>query len=84
MPTGRVKWFDERKGYGFIAPESGSDVFVHYTGIEGTGFKTLHEGQEVEFETEQGDKGLKAVNVRIVGGEVPSSTREWQSDEEEW
>ena len=68
MPTGRVKWFNESKGYGFIEQESGPDVFVHHTGILGEGFKTLDEGQEVEFETEQGDKGLKAVNVKVIGG----------------
>ncbi|MGD8238399.1 MAG: cold-shock protein [Armatimonadota bacterium] len=63
MPTGKVKWFNEAKGYGFIQMDDGTDVFVHYSGIAGEGFKTLQEGQEVEFETEQGEKGPRAVNV---------------------
>ena len=64
MITGTVKWFNESKGYGFIAPSDGSaDVFVHHTGIEGSGFKTLTEGQTVTFEVEKGPKGLKAINV---------------------
>jgi CspA family cold shock protein len=60
---GTVKWFNETKGYGFIARESGSDVFVHYSAIRGNGFRTLKEGQRVEFELGQGPKGLQAVNV---------------------
>ncbi len=60
---GTVKWFNETKGYGFIARESGSDVFVHYSGIRSNGFKTLKEGQRVEFELGQGPKGMQAVNV---------------------
>jgi CspA family cold shock protein len=60
---GTVKWFNETKGYGFIARDSGSDVFVHYSAIRGNGFKTLKEGQRVEFELGQGPKGLQAVNV---------------------
>ncbi|MFQ5808893.1 MAG: cold-shock protein [Armatimonadota bacterium] len=63
MPTGKVKWFNEAKGYGFIEMDDGNDVFVHYSGIAGEGFKTLQEGQEVQFETEQGEKGPRAVNV---------------------
>jgi CspA family cold shock protein len=64
MATGRVKWFNDAKGYGFIEqPEGGEDVFVHFTAIEMEGFKTLAEGQEVEFEVRQGDKGLQAANV---------------------
>ncbi len=66
MPRGTVKWFNEQKGYGFIASEDGADVFVHHTGIQGDGFRSLEEGDEVEFETEQGPKGLKAVNVRVI------------------
>ncbi len=61
--TGTVKWFNETKGYGFIAQDNGSDVFVHYSAIRGNGFKTLKEGQRVEFEVGQGPKGLQAVNV---------------------
>ena len=63
MPTGKVKWFNEAKGYGFIEMDDGTDVFVHYSGIAGEGFKTLQEGQEVQFETEQGEKGPRAINV---------------------
>jgi CspA family cold shock protein len=64
MSTGTVKWFNESKGYGFIAPQDGSkDVFVHHSAIQGGGFKTLSEGQTVTFDTEQGPKGPQAVNV---------------------
>jgi CspA family cold shock protein len=64
MAQGTVKWFSDEKGYGFISPDDGSeDLFVHYTGIEGGGFKTLEEGAHVTFETAQGKKGLQAVNV---------------------
>ena len=60
---GTVKWFNASKGYGFIRRESGEDVFVHYSSIQGSGFKTLPEECEVEFDIEQGDKGPRAVNV---------------------
>lgn len=60
---GTVKWFNETKGYGFIARDNGADVFVHYSAIRGNGFRTLKEGQRVEFELGQGPKGLQAVNV---------------------
>ena len=64
MVTGTVKWFNESKGFGFIAPSDGSaDVFVHFSAIQGDGFKTLVEGQTVEFEVEQGPKGLQAAKV---------------------
>jgi CspA family cold shock protein len=64
MVTGTVKWFNESKGYGFISPEDGgSDVFVHFSAIEGSGFKTLQEGQKVNFEVESGPKGPQAVKV---------------------
>ena len=64
MPTGKVKWFNESKGYGFIEPDGGGrDVFVHYSAIQGEGYKTLSEGQPVEFEVTQGDKGPQAANV---------------------
>ena len=63
MPNGTVKWFDETKGYGFITSEDGGDIFVHYSSIEGGGFKSLVEGDSVSFEVEQGEKGPKAVNV---------------------
>jgi CspA family cold shock protein len=63
MSKGRVKWFNESKGYGFIEQENGPDVFVHYSAIEDQGFKTLSEGQEVEFEIKQGEKGPQATKV---------------------
>ena len=62
--TGTVKWFNETKGYGFIEQDNGEDVFVHFSAIEQDGFKTLSEGQEVEFEIVQGPKGLQAANVQ--------------------
>ncbi len=66
MATGTVKWFNESKGYGFISPSDGSaDVFVHFSAIQGSGFKTLTEGQTVSFEVEQGPKGLQAVQVVV-------------------
>lgn len=64
--TGRVKWFDEKKGFGFIEGQDGKDVFVHFRAIKGDGFKTLADGQEVEFEVEQGQKGPQAVNVTAI------------------
>ena len=67
MATGTVKWFSSEKGYGFISQEGGPDVFVHFSGIEGGGYKSLEENQQVEFEVTQGPKGLQATNVRIVG-----------------
>ena len=63
MASGTVKWFNNQKGYGFIVQEDGVDVFVHYSGIVGDGFKKLSHGQEVHFDIEQSEKGLRAVNV---------------------
>ena len=66
MVRGKVKWFSNQKGYGFITPESGNDVFVHFTAVSGDGYKTLEEGQEVEFEITNGPKGEQATNVTKV------------------
>lgn len=66
MPSGIVKWFDNKKGYGFIAQSTGEDVFVHHTAIQGQGFKTLNEGESVEYEVINTDRGLKAQNVTKV------------------
>jgi CspA family cold shock protein len=69
MQTGIVKWFNDAKGYGFIAPSDGTtDVFVHYSSIDADGFKTLKEGQHVEFEVVKGTKGLQAIDVRLMAG----------------
>lgn len=76
--TGTVKWFNEAKGYGFISRESGGDVFVHYSDIQGSGFRTLREGQRVEFSVQQGEKGPKAVDVRALdSGPVGSGSPRW-------
>ncbi|HET6923017.1 MAG TPA: cold-shock protein [Anaeromyxobacteraceae bacterium] len=64
MATGTVKWFNDAKGYGFISQEGGEDVFVHHTAIQMDGFRTLKEGEKVEFDVVQGPKGLQAANVR--------------------
>ena len=67
MAQGTVKWYNSEKGFGFIAPDDGGkDLFVHHTSIQTRGFRTLDEGQQVEFEVEQGDKGLQAVNVTAL------------------
>ncbi len=63
MASGKVKWFDNKKGFGFILHESGKDVFVHYSSIQGNGYKTLAEGEVVDFELIESNKGLKAQNV---------------------
>jgi len=63
MSKGTVKWFNDQKGYGFITPENGKDVFVHHSSIQGDGYKSLSEGQQVEFQVEKGPKGEQATNV---------------------
>ena len=66
MPEGKVKWFNERKGFGFIENDEGGDVFVHFSAIQDSGFKTLQEGQRVSFEIQQGQKGPAATNVKAL------------------
>jgi CspA family cold shock protein len=66
MTVGTVKWFNAEKGFGFIAPESGEDVFVHFSAIQSTGYRSLDEGQAVEFDITQGQKGPQAANVRPI------------------
>ncbi|OCS83087.1 cold-shock protein [Caryophanon tenue] len=66
MHRGKVKWFNGEKGYGFIECDNGEDVFVHFTGINGEGFRTLEESQQVEFDISEGNRGPQAVNVTIV------------------
>ena len=66
MATGKVKWFNASKGYGFIESDQGGDVFVHYSAIEGNGFRTLEQGQAVEFEVQQGAKGPQAAKIRKI------------------
>jgi CspA family cold shock protein len=67
VAKGTVKWFNESKGFGFISQEGGEDVFVHFSAIQGSGFKTLAEGEAVEFDVQQGPKGLQAANVKKAG-----------------
>jgi CspA family cold shock protein len=74
MLVGKVKWFNDAKGYGFITHQDGRDVFVHYSSIQGDGFKTLNQGQEVEYEAVEGPKGLHASMVRAVGSSESAQT----------
>lgn len=81
--TGTVKWFNDQKGYGFILQENGADVFVHYSAVVSEGFRTLSEGQLVEYTLEEGPKGPAAVNVHKVGVEPIAESENTSSDEEE-
>jgi len=76
MPTGKVKWFDTKKGYGFIIGEQGQDVFVHYTSIVGEGFRALKDGEVVEYEIVEGEKGFQARNVMRPAGPDEGETSE--------
>jgi len=66
VPVGRVKWFSDEKGFGFLEQDNGQDVFVHHTALKMDGFRSLSEGQEVEFDLEQSDRGPRATNVRVL------------------
>ncbi len=83
MPKGTVKWFSNQKGYGFITPENGKDVFVHFSAIQGDGYKSLNEGDQVEFEITQGPKGEQAVNVTRIGGGNPQRSSKSGRDRDE-
>lgn len=74
MATGTVKWFNSEKGFGFIEQESGDDVFVHFSAIQGDGYRELNEGDKVQFDVEQGQKGLQASNVNVTEA-APASSR---------
>lgn len=75
MATGTVKWFDKKKGYGFIVgPEGDRDIFVHYTSIQGTGFRTLKDGEQVNYELVESEKGLQARNVEAVAEKKPATS----------
>ena len=85
MAQGQVKWFNQSKRYGFIEQEGGDDVFVHFSAIQSDGFKSLQEGESVDFEIQQGPKGLQAANVVKTGGSspAPSSDSDMGDDSEE-
>lgn len=76
MPIGTVKWFDTKKGFGFVVDDLGQDIFVHYTVIEGDGFRRLKDGERVEYELQKGPKGLNAVRVRRL--EIPAESSDGQ------
>jgi CspA family cold shock protein len=78
MSTGKVKWFDPKKGYGFIIGDEGQDVFVHYTSIAGDGFRALKDGETVDYELVKGDKGFQARNVQREGAPAPAEDQQAQ------
>ena len=82
MPTGKVKWFDPKKGYGFIVGDEGQDVFVHYTSILGDGFRALKDGETVDYEMTKGDKGFQARNVCREGSPKPPEGQQDQQDQQ--
>jgi len=74
MATGKVKWFNDQKGFGFISADAnGKDIFVHHTVIEGEGFRTLQDGETVDYEAEDGPKGMKATRVKRVAAQTPAT-----------
>jgi CspA family cold shock protein len=73
MATGKVKWFNDQKGFGFISSEAGKDIFVHHSVIEGQGFRTLQDGETVEYEAEEGPKGSKATRVKRLAATTATS-----------
>lgn len=82
MPVGKVKWFDPKKGYGFIVGDEGQDVFVHYTSIQGDGFRALRDGETVAYELVEGEKGYQARNVNRDSAEAEQSGPAQQSEAE--
>ena len=74
MATGKVKWFNDQKGFGFISSEAGKDIFVHHSVIEGQGFRTLQDGETVEYEAEEGPKGSKATRVKRVAAPATATS----------
>jgi CspA family cold shock protein len=80
VATGTVKWFNSEKGYGFISQADGADVFVHHTAIQMNGYRTLEEGQSVEFDVTEGQKGLQAANVRTAGDGAPAGAAKPQEE----
>ena len=82
MPEGKVKWFNTKKGYGFICTSDGTDIFVHYSNISGDGYRTLEEGDQVSFDVAEGDKGLRAENVALQSTPESGAASEGKATQE--